>query len=145
MKFDGYDLDADVYDELFLPDGTPRPHGTDLHETLVEASGEDLNAIGAIRAFRNRNYHVPADISVVGFDDLPSIAYATPALTTVRQDTATAGDVLVETLLDLVRGNDVVSRLLPPELIVRQSSRRLRAEDAATSRSRPRLTDARTA
>jgi len=46
MKFDGYDLDADVYDELFLPDGTPRPHGTDLHETLVEASGEDLNAIG---------------------------------------------------------------------------------------------------
>jgi len=53
--------------------------------------------------------------------------------------------VLIETLLDLVRGNDVVSRLLPPELIVRQSSRRLRAEDAATSRSRPRLTDARTA
>ena len=105
----------------------------------------DLNAIGAIRAFRNRNYHVPADISVVGFDDLPSIAYATPALTTVRQDTATAGDVLVETLLDLVRGNDVVSRLLPPELIVRQSSRRLRAEAAATSRCGPRLTDARTA
>lgn len=105
----------------------------------------DLNAIGAIRAFRNRNLHVPADISVVGFDDLPSIAYATPALTTVRQDTATAGRVLVDTLLELVRGNNVVSRLLPPELIVRQSSRRLRADDAATNRSGPRLTDVRTA
>ena len=105
----------------------------------------DLNAIGAIRAFRNRNIHVPADVSVVGFDDLPSIAYTTPALTTVRQDTATAGHVLVETLLDLVRGTDVVSRLLPPELIVRQSSRRLRFDASATSRTGPRLTDARTA
>ncbi|MDE0191998.1 MAG: substrate-binding domain-containing protein [Gammaproteobacteria bacterium] len=101
----------------------------------------DLNAIGAIRAFRDRNIHVPADISVVGFDDLPSIAYATPALTTVRQDTAAAGHVLVETLLNLVRGNDVVSRLLPPELIVRQSSRQLRAEATAESRAGPRLTD----
>ncbi|MCY3837645.1 MAG: substrate-binding domain-containing protein [Gammaproteobacteria bacterium] len=102
----------------------------------------DLNAIGAIRAFRNRNVHVPADISVVGFDDLVSMAYATPALTTVRQDTAAAGHVLVETLLDLVRGNDVVSRLLPPELIVRQSSRQVRAEAMAKSRAGPRLTDA---
>ena len=84
----------------------------------------DLNAIGAVRAFRKRNLHVPADISVVGFDDLPSIAYTTPALTTVRQDTATAGHVLVEIMLDLIRGSNVVSRLLPPELIVRQSSRR---------------------
>ena len=104
----------------------------------------DLNAIGAIRAFRSRNILVPADVSVVGFDDLPSIAYTTPALTTVRQDTATAGHVLVETLLDLVRGTDVISRLLPPELIVRQSSRQLRREAAAES-SGPRLSDARTA
>ena len=102
----------------------------------------DLNAIGAVRALRNRNLHVPADISVVGFDDIPSIAYTTPALTTVRQDTATAGHVLVETLLDLIRGNDVVSRLLPPELIVRQSSRQLHAEDAPTSRAGPRPTHA---
>ena len=101
----------------------------------------DLNAIGAIRAFRNRNIHVPADVSVVGFDDLSSIAYTTPPLTTVRQDTATAGRVLVDTLLDLVRGNDVVSRLLPPELIVRQSSRRLRPEGATMNRAGLRLTD----
>ena len=51
----------------------------------------------------------------------------------------------VETLLDLVRGNDLVSRLLPPELIVRQSSRQLRAEDAASSRAGLRLTDTRRA
>ena len=46
MKFDGYDLDADVYDELFRSDGTPRPHGRDLYETLLGASDEDLNAVG---------------------------------------------------------------------------------------------------
>ena len=46
MKFHDYDLDAGIYDELFLNDGTPRPHGRDLYETLLEAPDEYMNAVG---------------------------------------------------------------------------------------------------
>ncbi|MYD97504.1 MAG: LacI family transcriptional regulator [Gammaproteobacteria bacterium] len=82
----------------------------------------DLNAMGAMRALRERGLSVPSDVSVVGFDDVPSIAYTMPGLTTVRQDTERAGHVLVETLLELIGGNRVTSQLLEPELIVRGSS-----------------------
>ena len=46
MKFDGYDLDPAIYDELFRSDGEPRPHGKDLHDTLLEASDDYVNAVG---------------------------------------------------------------------------------------------------
>ena len=46
MKFDGYDLDPAIYDELFRSDGEPRPHGRDLHDTLLEASDDYVNAVG---------------------------------------------------------------------------------------------------
>ena len=101
----------------------------------------DLNAVGAMRALRSRRLHIPADVSVVGFDDVPSIAYTTPALTTVRQDTGTAGHVLVDTLLDLIQGNTVTSRLLAPRLMVRDSSAPHRSADASSHRAGPRPTD----
>ena len=82
----------------------------------------DLNAVGAMRALRERGLAVPSEVSVVGFDDVPSIAYTMPGLTTVRQDTERAGHVLVETLLELIGGNRAASQLLEPELIVRGSS-----------------------
>ena len=45
MEFDGYDLDPAVYDEMFLPDGSPREHSRQLYETLTELSEEDLGNI----------------------------------------------------------------------------------------------------
>ena len=45
----------------------------------------DLTAIGAIRALRTRGLAVPADVSVVGFDDLDLSAYIEPPLTTITQ------------------------------------------------------------
>jgi LacI family transcriptional regulator len=44
----------------------------------------DIIAIGAYRAIRERGLRIPADISVVGFDDLPIVGDLTPGLTTVR-------------------------------------------------------------
>ncbi len=46
MKFDGYDLDPAIYDELFRSDGEPRPHGRDLYDTLLESSDDYVNAVG---------------------------------------------------------------------------------------------------
>ena len=46
MNFEGYELDPAIFDELLLPDGTPRSHGRDLYRTLRETASEDLTAIG---------------------------------------------------------------------------------------------------
>ena len=45
MHFDAYDLNAAIYDEMFLPDGTPREHCRELYDTLRRLSDEELNAI----------------------------------------------------------------------------------------------------
>ncbi len=81
----------------------------------------DLIAIGTIRALRENKMEVPADIAVVGFDDIPLAAFTRPALTTVQQDTTLAGKLLVESVLDLIRNKPVETTMLPSKLIIRQS------------------------
>ncbi|MDE2182943.1 MAG: LacI family DNA-binding transcriptional regulator [Alphaproteobacteria bacterium] len=86
---------------------------------LMAAS--DLIAIGAIRALQDQGLHVPADVSVVGFDDIPAASLVNPPLTTVMQDTWQAGEVLVRTLSQLVQGEPAESTVLPARLVVRGS------------------------
>jgi len=57
----------------------------------------------------------------VGFDDIPAAAMVTPALTTMKQDTQLAGEVLVDTLLKLMAGEKAEATVLPCQLVVRQS------------------------
>ena len=83
--------------------------------------GSDLIAIGAMRALAEAGLRVPEDVAVVGFDDIPAARIATPALTTIRQDTVRAGELLVDTLVRLVDAQPVESRRLPTELVVRHS------------------------
>ena len=45
MHFDAYDLNTAIYDEMFLPDGTPRAHCRELYDALCRLSDEELNAI----------------------------------------------------------------------------------------------------
>ncbi|MBB2744183.1 UNVERIFIED_ORG: DNA-binding LacI/PurR family transcriptional regulator [Microbispora rosea subsp. rosea] len=84
----------------------------------------DLMAIGAIRACRERGLSVPGDVSVVGYDDSPLIAYTDPPLTTVRQPVQAMAAAAVDTLLEVIGGapsrhHELVFR---PELIVRGST-----------------------
>jgi DNA-binding LacI/PurR family transcriptional regulator len=79
----------------------------------------DLIALGAIRSLRRAGLSVPADVSVVGYDDMLLSRLSTPALTTVRQDTFRAGQLLVSSILD--PSMDDVPDYLPTELIVRES------------------------
>ncbi len=88
----------------------------------VVFAASDLIAIGAMRALAEHGRHVPWDVAVVGFDDIPMARFASPPLTSVIQDTTRAGELLVETLLKLVRGETVDSVMLPPTLVVRRSS-----------------------
>jgi DNA-binding LacI/PurR family transcriptional regulator len=88
-------------------------------DALFAAS--DLMAIGAMRGLAERGLRVPEDVAVVGFDDIPMASFASPALTTVSQDTKRAGEVLVEVLLRQLRGEPVSSLMLPTRVVVRRS------------------------
>ena len=85
-------------------------------------AASDLIAIGAMRALAEHGLQVPADVAVVGFDDIPMARFAKPPLTTVVQDTTRAGEILVETLMKLVRNEPAESFTLPVSLAVRRSS-----------------------
>ncbi|HEX2883306.1 MAG TPA: substrate-binding domain-containing protein, partial [Candidatus Limnocylindria bacterium] len=84
----------------------------------------DLTAIGALRGLRRAGAAVPADVSVVGFDDIEMASWTDPPLTTVRQPTDQLGSWAVARLVDALHGA-VPSRerlLLEPELVVRGST-----------------------
>ena len=86
---------------------------------IVAAS--DLIALGAIRSLQRAGRRVPEDVSVVGYDDVPFARYSRPALTTISQDTARAGRLLVSKLLDTGGEGEMRSERLATELIVRES------------------------
>ena len=81
----------------------------------------DMIALGAMRGLREHGFTIPGDIAVVGFDDIPAARLAYPPLTTVAQDTARAGQVLVDTLQALITGDTPPNRVLPAGLVIRQS------------------------
>lgn len=85
----------------------------------------DEMAAGLLRGLSEAGRRVPEDVSVVGFDDIPMAAYLTPPLTTIRQDFATTGRILLGLLLRQVRAGerlDPGARLLPADLVVRAST-----------------------
>jgi len=85
----------------------------------------DIAAIGAIRALKDAGLRVPEDVSVVGFDDVLSAAYATPSLTTVRQPLVEMGKRGAEVLLGRIadREKELPAEIvMKPELVVREST-----------------------
>jgi len=81
----------------------------------------DLIAIGAMRALQEHSIEIPRQVALVGFDDIAIASFTFPPLTTVKQDTQLAGELLVETLLTMINGEETKTTLIPPELVVRKS------------------------
>lgn len=88
-------------------------------------AANDLSAYGARLGLYRKGIRVPEDVSLVGFDDLPASAYATPPLTTVRQPLYAMGRIATASLLQLINGKAVSGELPPLELVVRETTRRL--------------------
>lgn len=94
------------------------------HNMELEAifSGDDEAGIGVLAALQQANRRVPADIALVGFDDIDVSRYLNPPLTTVRAPIEQAGREAARQLVTLIRsGRADPLVLLPTELVIRRS------------------------
>ncbi|HSG66456.1 MAG TPA: substrate-binding domain-containing protein [Gammaproteobacteria bacterium] len=81
----------------------------------------DTAAMAFIRAFHDSGLRVPDELTAVGYNDIPSAAYFSPRLTTIRQDILQAGRALVGKLMRILDGGTPRSSLIGTELIVRDT------------------------
>src|ERR1017187_1408603 len=84
----------------------------------------DISAIGAIRALKDRNLQVPEDVLVIGFDDINAAAFTLPRLTTFNQPLEEMGRVATQSLLNRIHNTvpppDEIT--VEPELMIREST-----------------------
>ena len=88
-------------------------------------AANDMSAIATIEVATELGRRVPADLSVVGFDNIPESALCAPPLTTVEQPIRKMGERSIELLLSLIRGERPVAThiTLATNLVIRQSTR----------------------
>jgi DNA-binding LacI/PurR family transcriptional regulator len=86
----------------------------------------DTLAVGALHAAYSQGVNVPADLSVVGFDDILLASHTVPALTTLRMPTADIVAAGVRLAIDFARDPTAPRHpgvtVMAPSLIVRQST-----------------------
>jgi LacI family transcriptional regulator len=113
--------------------------GVALTEDLLRSGAEftallafdDLTALGAVRALSQAGLRVPENCSVIGFDDIPTASISTPGLTTIRQPMEEMGAITAQCVLAKMAVQDDVTdttpllQMLPPSLVVRESTRSL--------------------
>jgi Transcriptional regulators len=111
----------------FAPHFEAGQHAADLAvaaEVTAVVAFNDLLALGVLSRLADRGIGVPDEISVVGFDNIPMAAMATPHLTTVALPLEQSGRVAIELLLEQLAhpGSGTHEQGLPAQLIVRAST-----------------------
>lgn len=91
-----------------------------LIDGIVAAS--DVIAMSALRALGDADMRVPADVAVVGYDDVMVAAQTSPPLTTIRQDVARGATLMVDLLFDRMAGAETASVCMMPQLVKRASA-----------------------
>lgn len=129
----------DVRDEYWTEGNWSSASGRQSAERLFEQYpqvdsifvGNDQMALGVIQFASQKGLRIPQYLGIVGFDDISESAYFCPPLTTVQQDQYAVGKVAVEEMIKMInsiwRGPEQIkpiSIILPPTLVVRESSLR---------------------
>lgn len=127
------DYGVDVVDDDYVLEGSQsvetgrrawRWWALDDPPTAVFATN-DVIALGVWQSCLEAGVRVPDDVSLVGFDDIQWAGLTVPPLTTVRQDLPRMAARGLQRLIGAVGGEppDVATERIPPELVVRQSTR----------------------
>jgi DNA-binding LacI/PurR family transcriptional regulator len=96
---------------------------TGEHPPTAIVYANDVMALSAIAVAAELGIRIPEDVSITGFDDTTLAAYVHPALTTVRADARSWGEVAATTLLALIDGHEVADTTLPSaEMVLRRST-----------------------
>lgn len=107
-----------------LSDGPARTMLTSSRPPTAIFAANDLSAIQTMQVARSLGLSVPDDLSVIGFDNVPESALATPPLTTVAQPLQQMGAAALHLLVDLINGEPrETSVRLPTHLVERSSCR----------------------
>ena len=87
-------------------------------------AANDISAIRTIEVAHELGLRVPADLSVVGFDNVPESALCTPSLTTIAQPLHDIGATALRMLVELLAGSEPTPEhvCLPTQLVVRDST-----------------------
>jgi len=118
----------------YLPSGdfTIERGNTAMHELMqlperptAVVACNDLMALGCLMAAESLGLHVPSDVAVLGFDDIPEASRVCPKLTTLAQPSAAMGETLARALFERMDGKVVGagrSFELPCNLVIRDSA-----------------------
>lgn len=95
----------------------------------------DHMALGALRALYEAGLHVPQDVSIVGFDDVPEAAYLIPPLTTVSQNYIQLGITAFEYLMQVMDAPEtpLQQRVIMPKMLLRESVKSIVAVPPGTN------------
>jgi len=90
-------------------------------------AANDLLALGAMQAIQKKNFHIPEDFSVIGFNDIKLASFVYPTLTTIRQPMLEMGELAVKMLLRIIEEGEFNQRkeVLESKLIFRESCRKI--------------------
>ena len=113
---------------LAIPGGFTRDGGYEATQRLLASKSKftaiyaanDLMALGALTALREAGVRVPDHVSLVGFDDIPTVRDVTPGLTTVRVPMREMGRRSMQIALG-AGGHKARVQVLPVELVERES------------------------
>ena len=121
-----YDESLVYYGDFLLDSGVEAGHALLQQDSPPSAiiGSSDMMAIGAINAAHSLSLKVPADCSVIGFDNVPLASHMTPALTTLAQPFSTLAAEAIEGLEKMARGEKLTShkKRFKADFIIRKST-----------------------
>jgi LacI family transcriptional regulator len=90
-------------------------------------AANDLLALGAMQAIQKKNFYIPEDFSIIGFNDIELASFVYPSLTTIRQPILEMGNLAVKMLLNIIIDGEFNQKrvILQPKLIIRGSCKKV--------------------
>lgn len=92
------------------------------HPSAIFVASDQM-AIGVMRGIHELGLNVPSDISVIGFDDIPTAQYLIPPLTTTKVHTEFMGETAFNLIMEKISSKRSICKkvILPTELVIRKS------------------------